>query len=216
MSMLMPANVCMFWKEENHRLQCTREWRVLVEQTSRRASRLQCHTHEYKNTNIQTWLYVQKLIVSLVHYGLFSHHSPLSLFKLRYSVWERVCCSACECHFNPLTWTATEKLVLKGGLLLMWLFYVCFHIWLDLIFHSTSRLPAASTTPSTLYHSGMLGPAENLNTAWVYTIGLMPRLLIHLRIILKQIPFNRQGQETVKTFDSPVLLGSSWWGRWTL
>lgn len=158
---------------------------------------------------------MQKLIVSLVHYGLFPPQSALFLFKLRYCEWERACC-----HFNPLTWTATEKLVLKEGLLLMWLFYGYFHIWSDIIFNSNNSPARSYDHPPKHHHHH---PPSSRN-AWKpkHSLSLYhrphktPGLLIHLRIILKQIPFNRQGQKTMKTCDSPALLGSSWWGHWAL
>lgn len=60
------------------------------------------------------------------------------------------------------------------------------------------------------------GPFEPKHSLCLYhqpceTLGL----LIHLRIILKQITFSRQGQGTVKIWDLCFLLHSRWW-CWTI
>lgn len=134
----------------------------------------------------------------------------------------RVCMCVCECkrvcHFNPLTWTPTKNACPERVLLLMWLLYGCFHIWADSIFYSTVWLcqqlwPHYLPFPVIQECSGPFKPKHSL------CLYHQPRetlgLLIHLRIILKQITFNRQGQGTMKICD-PCVPHSSLWRHWTL
>lgn len=126
-------------------------------------------------------------------------------------VCESVLVSAQACMpFQSPYLDAHRKACPERALLLMWLFYGSFHIWADPIFYLTVS-PASS-----LDHAICL--SLSFRNAWArlkpkHSLSLyhrpreMPGLLIHLRIILKQITFNRQGQGTVKTCDSQCFSG---------